>query len=62
MITLHKWTCQDCDTKLFLRLDDSKIELTVKLGMFEAFVTKHCIEKNHQVVHKSKGEFQLKYV
>lgn len=62
MIKIHKWICNTCDTKLFLRVDDSLIQDIKKLGRFENFISIHCIEKQHTVTHKEKGEFEIKYV
>ena len=62
MITLHKWDCKDCDTSLFLRFDSENPLHSIKLLGFGTFVTKHCIDNGHEVIHKQKGEFEIKYV
>ncbi len=62
MIKYHKWDCNNCDTKLFLRVDDQDPREVIRLLKFETFVTKHCIEKNHQITHREKEEFKTKYV
>ncbi len=62
MITDHKWTCLGCDTKLFLRVDDSLIQDRGKLTKFEAHITKHVLASEHEVIHKQKEEFKTKFV
>ena len=62
MIKIHLWNCINCETKLFLRVDDSIIENTQRLGRFENYVSKHCMALDHEVTHKEKGEFEIKYV
>ena len=62
MITIHKWNCLNCDTKLFLKVDDQDFKQKLRLLQFATFVTKHCIEKNHQITHKQKEEFKIKFV
>jgi len=62
MIKIHKWTCKNCETNLYLKVDDDDFKHKLKLLQFATFVTKHCIEKNHQVIHKEKEEFKIKYV
>jgi len=61
MIVDHKWSCKDCDTKLFLRVDDS-IQDMGKLTKFEAHIAKHVIETGHEVFHHTKGEVKIKFV
>jgi len=62
MIKTHRWKCKDCDEKLFLRVDDDQPLNLIKLVKFEAFVTKHCINKDHEVVHTEKEEKGFKIV
>jgi len=62
LITIHLWTCKNCETKLFLRIDDQNPKHALKLMRFSTYVTKHCIEKKHQIIHKEKQESKIKYV
>lgn len=62
MIVNHKWTCTKCDTKLFLAVDDQSNFDMGKLVAFESHITKHVILSGHEVIHKTKGEFKVKYV
>ncbi len=62
MITIHKWNCIKCDTNLFLRVDDSLIQDRGKLTKFEAHITNHVLETEHEVIHKQKEEFKTKFV
>ncbi len=63
LITVHKWNCINCDTKLFLFVDSENPEDIKKLGRFENFVSKHCLLKEHEVTHKQKeGGFVVKRV
>ena len=61
-ITNHIWLCANCKTKLFLRVDSDKPQDVAKLTKFQNEVTKHCLDKDHCVIHKEKGDFQYKYV
>jgi len=61
-LKLHKWHCENCETRLFLRVDDQEIKDLEKLVKFEFHVTFHCIMKNHIVVHKEKEEVKTKFV
>ena len=60
--TNHIWACQNCETRLYLRVDSDKPEDLVKLQKFNDHISKHCIEKEHCVIHKEKGDFNYKYV
>jgi len=62
MIKIHKWECKDCDTRLFLRVDDQDEEKKARLEKFGNFVTKHCISLGHEVIHKEKTETGAKFV
>jgi len=62
LIKIHKWTCKNCDTRLFLKVDDQDPKQKLKLLNFTSFVTKHCIEKEHEITHKEKEEFKVKFV
>jgi len=62
VINIHKWTCTKCDTKLFLRVDDSLIQDRGKLTKYEAHITKHVLRTEHEVIHKQKEEFKIKFV
>jgi len=62
MITIHKWDCKNCDTRLFLKVDDQDKLQRIRLLTFSCFVTKHCLELGHNVIHKQKEDFKIKYV
>lgn len=61
-ITTHKWFCTKCDTKLFLRVDDSLIQDKAKLTKFEAHISNHVIATEHEVIHKEKIDKGYRYV
>jgi len=62
MITIHKWDCKNCDTRLYLKVDDQNPLHSIKLLGFGSFVSAHCIEKGHEVIHTQKEDFKIKYV
>jgi hypothetical protein len=61
-ITNHIWDCENCETILYLSVDPEKPKDREKLTRFQDHVSKHCIEKNHKVLHKEKGDFKYRYV
>jgi len=62
LIKNHIWNCQNCDTRLFLKVDDQEIRDLEKLVKFQFHITKHCIDNSHSVIHKEKEEFKVKFV
>jgi len=62
MITRHKWNCKDCDMQLFVVVDDRIESHLARFERFNAFVSKHCIENQHEVTHKEKKDLKVKYV
>jgi len=52
----------NCDTRLILKVDDSKTEDLLKFLRFQTHITKHCIMENHHITHKQKEEFKVKFV
>ncbi len=63
MIKIHKWTCKECDDKLFLRVNDELPKDVIRLGVFEEYVSKHVILKGHEMTHKEKEDgTKIKYV
>jgi len=55
-IKIHRWTCDKCDDKLFLRVDDENPLQLIRLTKFEAYATKHIIEMDHEMTHIEKEE------
>lgn len=62
MIKIHKWLCETCDTNLFLCVNDELEKDRKRLGDFMTYVSLHCFDKGHIVVHKEKKDFVLKRV
>lgn len=56
MIKIHRWKCKQCDDKLFLRVDTENEKDMARLGTFENYVSKHVIEKQHEMEHTEKEE------
>jgi len=54
----HKWTCIECDQYWFLSVDMSKDRDRQRLDTFYSVITKHCLDRDHSVVHKEK-EFKF---
>ena len=50
----HRWNCVECDQSWFLSVDLSKERDRQRLDTFYSAITKHLMDKNHQVVHKEK--------
>ena len=61
MITEHRWNCQNCDLKFFLRVDDSIWHDRQKLQQFERAISNHIFIERHEVTHKEKAPFKIKY-
>jgi len=62
LIKEHKWTCDQCDDKLFLRVDDSIEKDIFRLGEFENFVSLHVMKTGHTMTHKEKIDKGFRYV
>ena len=62
MIKIHRWSCDKCDNKWFLRIDDSNEIDLIKLGKFEEAVSMHVLIEEHEVIHKEKGDTIFKHV
>jgi len=62
MIKIHRWSCEKCDNKWFLRIDDSNELDLIKLGRFEEAVSMHVLIEEHEVIHKEKGDTIFKNV
>ena len=57
----HKWFCINCTKVWFLRVDE-RIEIDVqRYNVLEAHISIHCSDYNHEVIHKEKEEFKIKY-
>ena len=62
MIKIHRWSCDKCDNKWFLRIDDSNEIDLIKLGKFDEAVTMHVLIEEHEVIHKETGDTIFKHV
>lgn len=62
MIKTHRWKCNKCEDKLFLRVDDSKELDLIKLAKFESWVSRHVIKMEHEMTHEEKEEKGFNYV
>jgi len=62
MIKVHKWSCIQCEDKLFLRVNDEIEKDRNRLKKFEEYASKHVIQKGHEMKHKEKVETGAKYV
>lgn len=56
MIKIHRWKCNKCEDKLFLRVDDEKDADLIRLTMFESWVSRHVIKTEHEMEHTEKEE------
>jgi hypothetical protein len=56
MIKIHRWKCNNCEDKLFLRVDDEKDADLIRLTMFESWVSRHVIKTDHEMTHTEKIE------
>ncbi len=50
----HRWNCIQCEKSWFLSVDMSKDRDKKRLDLFYSAVTLHCMNFNHEVVHKQK--------
>jgi len=63
MITNHIWKCKNCNMELTVNCNHDDQKSKERLAKFEGFVTKHCINQNHEVIHKEKEHgVKFKYV
>ncbi len=61
MIKIHKWSCEKCVNKWYLKIDDSIETDLIKLGHFEEAVSMHVLIEEHEVIHKEKGDTVFKF-
>jgi len=56
VVKVHRWTCKQCDDKLFLRVDEKREADLIRLTMFESYVSRHVIKTEHEMNHIEKIE------
>jgi len=67
VIVEHIWTCNQCHNETrpmwrwFLRVDDLNFEDRMKLQRYENAISSHVAKFQHEVTHKVKDEFKVKF-
>jgi len=56
MIKIHRWICKNCDTKLYLVVNDELEKDLIRLVKFEAHNTVHVLKTGHEIIHREKEE------